>query len=66
MDLVGRTGSKLHYKADMICFMRQKGSKHDQTTVYLKMRARTLNVNKMQRKATEGVKRSIFTSEQKY
>lgn len=35
-------------------------------TVYLKMRARMLNVNKMQRKATEGVKRSIFTSEQKY
>lgn len=30
------------------------------------MRARTLNVNKMQRKASEGMKKTLFTSEQKY
>lgn len=35
----------------------------DKKIVTLKMRARTLNVNKMQGKASEGMKNSVYTSE---
>lgn len=38
----------------------------DKKIVNLKMRARTLNVNEMQGKTSEGMKNRVFTSEQKY